>query len=814
MLFVPFWVLGIVAAMYVSVPLCILSILLCIYPLVKIWQWCYYHLKKNVSGSESGNKQSSDSSPFIWCTSPKIQQLPFILLAFIAGYLLTKNSVNLPENHISNLFHDSAIVHETEYISKDSSWEATLVYDHNQRKDHIQQNAIGRIISDKHSAGDIFYYTLELKSFIFEDGVSVQRSTFHIPNSRIILFTQNQNLKYGDIIQTCLHITENKITNLGQKDLSLQNRINGIYGTALNISPVIIIDNKANIFLKMIYNLRCLIRNKIENTFTYSKPLALAIILGDRNELREYGEDFYSQTLAISGVLHLFAVSGLHVGIIALMLISLLNACRIPLLYSEIITILLLTIYAFILNLSPPVIRAVIFFSFLIYANNFGRKVNKWHLLLLTLFIVTLFNPLMLFSVSLQYSFLAFTGVILYIDFRKKAVLTLINRLINYLLFITFIHLMILAPMLHYFNIINFNDLVSNAICIPIFTLLLPLFFIIIFFPLKLPFLVNTADFLTEIFNKFVEIFGSLPLFINFTTENLKLILMQCLIFISLIILVYQNLYSKIVKSFMLCAVALCLLIPSNTEAGFKIIFFDTGNADATLIRFSKDDYMIIDTSEFENNSKNISKNMINYIKKEKITHINKVLITHPHSDHYAGIFFLSKHAKIDTLFLSEYFLKTSVGHAILNDHNFDQTTIFALSDTLTYHNTDYDIKFLHPDKGYRNNNPNNMSVVCKITYHNFEVLFTGDIEKDAENYILDKYKNDLHANVLKVAHHGSSTSSQYKFIDQINPELAVICASGKKGVPSKKVLDTIMFFAQRVYTTGLDGSVAVQTRK
>lgn len=105
-------------------------------------------------------------------------------------------------------------------------------------------------------------------------------------------------------------------------------------------------------------------------------------------------------------------------------------------------------------------------------------------------------------------------------------------------------------------------------------------------------------------------------------------------------------------------------------------------------------------------------------------------------------------------------------------------------------------IDILWPGKNQISENPlNNNSLVCKLNYNNFSMLFTGDIEKVAEEKILKNIDNDLlNADILKVAHHGSKTSSTQKIIEKVQPKIALIGVgkNNKFGHPNNDVLDRL----------------------
>lgn len=109
----------------------------------------------------------------------------------------------------------------------------------------------------------------------------------------------------------------------------------------------------------------------------------------------------------------------------------------------------------------------------------------------------------------------------------------------------------------------------------------------------------------------------------------------------------------------------------------------------------------------------------------------------------------------------------------------------------------------------------NNNSLVCKLVYKNFSMLFTGDIEEIAEKAILSKYVNKqevLNADILKVAHHGSKTSSIKEFINAVNPKYAVIGVGkdNKFGHPSEKTLETLNDKNVKIYRTDISGEITI----
>ena len=123
----------------------------------------------------------------------------------------------------------------------------------------------------------------------------------------------------------------------------------------------------------------------------------------------------------------------------------------------------------------------------------------------------------------------------------------------------------------------------------------------------------------------------------------------------------------------------------------------------------------------------------------------------------------------------------------------------------------------LYPTSKLEFNDLNNNSIVAKLVYKNFSMLFTGDIEKEAENKILQKYNTDiLKSTVLKIAHHGSKTSTTESFIKLVDSQIALI-GVGKDnnfGHPNGEVLNRIENLGAKVYRTDKAGEISLRVGK
>ena len=204
---------------------------------------------------------------------------------------------------------------------------------------------------------------------------------------------------------------------------------------------------------------------------------------------------------------------------------------------------------------------------------------------------------------------------------------------------------------------------------------------------------------------------------------------------------------------------------------GLSVIFLDVGQGDSTLIRTPDGTTLLVDGGEKEAYSENI----LPLFEKMGISQIDYVLASHYHSDHMGGLVPLIKDGLAENLLIPNHTPENTQKSQLTRAANKTATTVTELSrgDAINLNDENLFIEVLHPDSGGFENDENSSSVVLKITYFKTTLLFTGDIEEPAEIELAKKY--DLECDILKVAHHGSSTSTCPKFLQEADPTHAVI---------------------------------------
>ena len=233
----------------------------------------------------------------------------------------------------------------------------------------------------------------------------------------------------------------------------------------------------------------------------------------------------------------------------------------------------------------------------------------------------------------------------------------------------------------------------------------------------------------------------------------------------------------------------------------FEIHFLDVGQADAALV-LCDDEAMLIDGGNAEDSSL-----IYSYLKTHGIDNLQYILCTHPHEDHVGGLSGALNYATVGTVYCSmnSYDSKTFDSFERYVEKQGKEIEIPSAGDTFSLGSST--ISILGP-MGYYSD-PNNMSVVLRIQYGNTSFIFSGDAEIDSEQDILNSGAN-LKSTLLKVGHHGSDTSTSYRWLREIAPEYAVISVGSKNsyGHPTEQTLSRLQDADVTLFRTDLQGHI------
>lgn len=233
--------------------------------------------------------------------------------------------------------------------------------------------------------------------------------------------------------------------------------------------------------------------------------------------------------------------------------------------------------------------------------------------------------------------------------------------------------------------------------------------------------------------------------------------------------------------------------------------FIDVGQGDCTLIQVNNKN-LLIDSGTSDSKQK-----LIRYLKKNNITKLDYIVATHPHEDHIGGMASVIKNFDVGEFWAPKVVATTQSFNDMIDALRSKNLKIkIATPNTSLNLGPNATCLMLSPNKSTYDN-VNNYSCAIRITYKNSSYLFTGDIETQAEDEIMAN-GYDLSADVLKVAHHGSKTSSSQEFLDKVSPKIAVISCgiNNDYGHPNKETLDRLKKINCTVYRTDLEKNIVL----
>jgi len=565
-----------------------------------------------------------------------------------------------------------------------------------------------------------------------------------------------------------------------------------------------------------IHNIQKYIKDTINGTLTDEEGnLLLAILLGDKDKLSEdIQESFKTSNLS-----HMLAVSGAHVSYIILGLTYVLQNSIIGKKNGKIVCIIFLLVFMAITNFTPSVTRACIMAVLTLFSGIIYRKSDVYTNISVAALITLIFNPYNLLDLGFQLSYGGTIGIIIFIKRiqEKKSNSKVINYIKQMALVSIYANIIIIPIMMYHFNTVSFTFIISNIMASPILGIIVITGFLFIITSITVkPLTSLIAIFIKPILSiliKISQICSKLPF------SNILVVTPYMFNVISYYAIILYCIKSKKNNK---CKIIICLLIVLILinfiiyifPQKLRIFFIDVGQGDSTLIITPDKKTVLIDGGGSDSFDVG-EKVLLPYLLDRRILKVDYVLISHFDTDHCGGILTIMEKVKVKNIIISEQaehsenyerFKKLMIHKKIrlIEVKKGDKIKIGRYSE----------FKILFPTSRLLSENPlNNNSIVAQFNYNNFKMLFTGDIEKLAEQQILKAEKAEIRADILKVAHHGSKTSSIPEFIKAVKPKIALI-GVGKNntfGHPNQQTIKNLENIKCRIYRTDLQGEIIIK---
>lgn len=565
-----------------------------------------------------------------------------------------------------------------------------------------------------------------------------------------------------------------------------------------------------------IHNIQKYIKDTINGTLTDEEGnLLLAILLGDKDKLSEdIQESFKTSNLS-----HMLAVSGAHVSYIILGLTYVLQNSIIGKKNGKIVCIFFLLVFMAITNFTPSVTRACIMAVLTLFSGIVYRKSDVYTNISVAALITLIFNPYSLLDLGFQLSYGGTIGIIIFIKRiqEKKSNSKVVNYIKQMALVSIYANIIIIPIMMYHFNTVSLTFIISNIMASPILGIIVTNGFLFIITSITVkPLTRLIAIFIKPILSiliKISQICSKLPF------SNILVVTPYMFNVISYYAIILYCIKSKKNNK---CKIIICLLIVLILinfiiyifPQKLRIFFIDVGQGDSTLIITPDKKTVLVDGGGSDSFDVG-EKVLLPYLLDRRILKVDYVLISHFDTDHCGGILTIMEKVKVKNIIISEQaehsenyerFKKLMIHKKIrlIEVKKGDKIKIGRYSE----------FKILFPTSRLLSENPlNNNSIVAQFNYNNFKMLFTGDIEKLAEQQILKTEKAEIRADILKVAHHGSKTSSIPEFIKAVRPKIALI-GVGKNntfGHPNQQTIKNLENIKCRIYRTDLQGEIIIK---
>ena len=645
---------------------------------------------------------------------------------------------------------------------------------------------------------------------------TVKARTGKYKNKKFIVYINKKNkklLEYGDLIEIKGEYSAPEVArNYKGFDYSQYLKTLNIYGTIKVEEAKIINKNQLSPILISINNIKeKMIDNANRNMPKRTANLLLGILIGERDNIQEdIIESFRTANLS-----HILAVSGAHTSYIILGITYLISKSKTPKRIGYIITIINLLIFIIITGASYSVVRACIMAIVVIGAKICYRKENFFTSICISLIIILIQNPFAINDIGLKLSFMGTAGIVIFNKSITNFFIKLkIKQKIAEALSVTFsAQLMIMPITILNFNTISLTFFISNILASPLLGIIIIFGFISIFIS-------SILNPISKILFLILHIFLELLILVSKVTEKIPgssilvktpnilfaIVYYILILFFNYFFVIKQNptrrFHKKIIKIItiknikntvkVIVVVFLIMLLLTRIvriiNPTLKIYFIDVGQGDSTLIVTPKNKKILIDGGEGKTNV------LFQYLLDRRINKIDYIIISHFDSDHCNGLIEIIEKMRVENIVMSKQSKESEEYKKILEiikQKNIKVSSVKA-EDKIIIEKNLY-TKILNPAEKFEFQDLNNNAIVAKLVYKNFSMLFTGDIEKAEEN-LAKKYKNELKSTILKVAHHGSKTSTSEEFLKYVEPQIALIGVgeNNKFGHPNQITIEKL----------------------
>ncbi|WP_175990976.1 DNA internalization-related competence protein ComEC/Rec2 [Bacillus sp. Marseille-Q1617] len=540
-----------------------------------------------------------------------------------------------------------------------------------------------------------------------------------------------------------------------------------------------------------------------------------ALVFGETSRVSEEMMNSYRAL----GIVHLLAISGLHVGLIFGMVYFILLRLGITRENSLWISVVFLLFYIVITGGAPPVIRASSMMIILILSRKSPFKISILDSLSIVFMGLLFRNPFLVFDIGFQLSFAVSFCLVLS---SRSILISTASQQIQLFKVTVIAQLSSLPIIIFHFYEFSLIGFLTNLLFVPLFSfIVLPMalstFFMELLVTGGVQWLTKSYGLMVKGIDAFASLLSGLPLNTMIVGKPHGLVIV-C--YVLLILNVFKNLESGVwrLPSTILFGFVLLHAAWNQFNPYGEVVFIDVGQGDSTLIDlpYNGGTYLI-DTGgaiefpreEWEKKTRSFTVGedvILPFLKSKGITGLDKLILTHGDVDHIGGTEELIENIKINEILITPNSQEKKEMMEIISIADKKGIPVKEVQAPYGWEAKHHTFHILSPqDDDYEGNND---SLVVYSELGGLEWLFTGDLEEKGEREFVDSY--DIDASVLKIGHHGSDTSTSEEFLEEIGPSVAVISAgrNNRFGHPHPDVIRRLKNQEVMIHTTAEHGAL------
>jgi len=557
----------------------------------------------------------------------------------------------------------------------------------------------------------------------------------------------------------------------------------------------------------------------IDRTFGEDAPLARALLIADQHQIPTEMRDRY----AAAGLIHMLSISGLHVAVIAAAMELLFQVARMSRRASLLGAFIATGVYVAVIGAPPPALRSAAMLGVSMASRLSQRPTSPWAAWALGAF-VPLVQPRVAVDVGYQLSVLGMCALVAAGALWRKHLASRLDGWKGKLgreLITSLVASAVTAPLVAWvFGRVSLIAPLSNLVAAPVITLAQPILFLALLvspFGALARFVGQAAHPLLFAFDWIAWAAASLPGAAITVTTTLITAVLGALAAVALVVACCSRFPARpaVAGLAALAGMAVFPALPMSRGDRVELHVLDVGQGDAILLRTNGGHWLLLDAGPAWRGGDAGRTTVLPYLLRRGGS-LDAFVLSHPHTDHVGGaasvLTAMRPHSYWDAAFAggSDAYIASLAAakkqgiewHRV---HPGDSIRIDGVV-----------VSFLAPDSAWTVGlkDPNLASTIAVVRYGLVRFLLVGDAERAEEDWLLAHHHDELRAQVLKVGHHGSSTSSSDAFLDAVHPDVAVISvgAGNMYGHPSNDVLHALSRVGAEVLRTDEAGTVIVST--